>query len=702
MLESLGFPLSWLWSSSSAAPDRKRTKIKKGRAPKAESIALGSVTAEPEDGYYPGLVNVSGTYCFMNSTIQALSSLSYLQPQIDAIHKKADEMDVPTPVIDALQSLFHRLNTPHSSYTTIRPIDMISVLSSQPDGRSNSLFNSREHQDAQELFQLLSECIKNETANVDKEAARDRGLGGLSKTSEANKEFGKSVFDGLTANRRSCVVCGYTEAVMHFAFDNWQLAVPTMASSCFLEECLEEYTRLEVLKDCICRRCSVNATHRRLLQEAETLEEALRASSKPSASKKRRLKDVRKMEMRVKAALDEGRIEEELKDIRMEKVISGVSTKQAMIARPPPVLALHLNRSVHFSHYASKNTIRVFFPEILDLTPFTTSGNLSTVPTSSMSSPSTEPPRSTTPTPASDGNIHARTLYRLSSVVCHYGAHSFGHYICYRRKPRGPWKPPRLIFDPAKAEKASYQPQNDLDETLVDYVWEDPTSSWLRISDDAVSECGIETVLKEGSGAFMLYYERVIISTPEPVSSHPYSTTYGVRVANALNSDETLKPELTMSNGNASVASLISQGGIVVRSGIDMVPNGRIIRSVAARSRSASVANGSKRASSVASSSRISIPQKLEMEGESSYPEMSASAPSLSALKPGPLGLSGSPSSSGPLPSTTPSSLTSETSAAPLSSTSRPSPSTSGPSLSSSVLSHNHQPPLPAVVGLKA
>lgn len=46
---------------------------------------------------------------------------------------------------------------------------------------------------------------------------------------EGRGEIGKSVFDGLTANRRSCVECGYTEAVMHFAFDNWQLAVPRLA-----------------------------------------------------------------------------------------------------------------------------------------------------------------------------------------------------------------------------------------------------------------------------------------------------------------------------------------------------------------------------------------------------------------------------------------------------------------------------------------
>ena len=29
-----------------------------------------SYESASEDGYYPGLVNISGTYCFMNSTVQ--------------------------------------------------------------------------------------------------------------------------------------------------------------------------------------------------------------------------------------------------------------------------------------------------------------------------------------------------------------------------------------------------------------------------------------------------------------------------------------------------------------------------------------------------------------------------------------------------------------------------------------------------------
>lgn len=77
---------------------------------------------------------------------------------------------------------------------------------------------------------------------MEREAARDRGLGGALSDEHRGKMMrgsvsgglargvgSVSVFDGLTANRRSCVECGYTEAVMHFAFDSWQLSVPRLA-----------------------------------------------------------------------------------------------------------------------------------------------------------------------------------------------------------------------------------------------------------------------------------------------------------------------------------------------------------------------------------------------------------------------------------------------------------------------------------------
>lgn len=98
---------------------------------------------------------------------------------------------------------------------------------------------------------MLTETVKTEAAEVAREAGRDLGLGGALSSIPKQPSYGivngsatphrdpelevlsitKSVFDGLTANRRSCVECGYTEAVMHFSFDSWQLALPRVVST---------------------------------------------------------------------------------------------------------------------------------------------------------------------------------------------------------------------------------------------------------------------------------------------------------------------------------------------------------------------------------------------------------------------------------------------------------------------------------------
>lgn len=129
------------------------------------------------------------------------------------------------------------LNTPHRTHQALRPVAVIDALS-QPDPKGNRsrsrLFSSREHQDAQELFQLLSTCVQEEAADVNHESMRDVGLAEFDKPSPADsalKETTKNVFEGLTANRRSCVQCGYTEAVMHFSFDNLTLPVPRAVGS---------------------------------------------------------------------------------------------------------------------------------------------------------------------------------------------------------------------------------------------------------------------------------------------------------------------------------------------------------------------------------------------------------------------------------------------------------------------------------------
>jgi ubiquitin carboxyl-terminal hydrolase 1 len=110
---------------------------------------------------------------------------------------------------------------------------VIKALSDSDSGKRSALFASREHQDAQELFQLLSSVVRDEASNVLQERMRERGLGGFATEASDNSEgdvHSRSVFDGLMAQRRSCVECGYTEAVRHFAFDSVSLTVPPLVS----------------------------------------------------------------------------------------------------------------------------------------------------------------------------------------------------------------------------------------------------------------------------------------------------------------------------------------------------------------------------------------------------------------------------------------------------------------------------------------
>ena len=332
---------------------------------------------------------------------------------------------------------------------------------------------------------------------------------------------------------------------------------------------------------------------------------------------------------------------------------------------------------MHFGQFASKNTIKVHFPEILDLSPYTTSGSLSTVPTSAISTPSPPPPslqtslfhplssfpptsstspstpksnkRSTTPTPdtyrasssllpSSPAPETQRTIYRLTAVVCHYGQHSFGHYVCYRRKPRiGRDKRnlagdiPVLVMpesddeetdeesDRSRCRSASRSKRKRTANTTStngyadpystysrhspqpssSYYWQDHSEilsrsgkGWLRISDDSVVECGIENVMAEGSGAFMLFYERAVwdVSWMNLKEKERGKTLMnGVRGLDhhhmdgkgdfdvddvdldgdgdsfSIGSEETLRPKTKVIDLNGSVGSLVSEVGVGIR-----------------------------------------------------------------------------------------------------------------------------------------
>ena len=155
---------------------------------------------------------------------------------------------------------------------------------------------------------------------------------------------------------------------------------------------------------------------------------------------------------------------------------------------------------------------------------------------------------------------------------------------------------PTTVATTAKSSSASGREESP--STRPRFVWdgEDPSEygpgtgrGWLRISDDSVRECGIENVLAEGTAAFMLYYERVVVDVPGVYPSRKMSgesgcdgrevrvgVEIGIGVRNAdgtdgtdvekagRDSEETLRPRTKTIVMNGSVDTLASEVGVGV------------------------------------------------------------------------------------------------------------------------------------------
>lgn len=434
------------------------------------SVVQGGTSAEP---YYLGLYN-RDVFCFMNSVVQSLGSIALLAHHLDALTAMAERYDVTTPVTDALRELLVVLNTPQKRRGALAPKNLIQVLGtlSQSNGM-RTLLSVRQQQDAQELALLLMDALDQELGKVQAEHGAQwdelhAGLAGLiaPSTKVANRLRSRldqdgvaavNPFRGVSAQRTSCTTCGYTEAVRYFATTDLGLAIPTRHGACTLAQCLHVWSQLEHVA-WICHRCSIRTTLAReraevqLWQTPASPDGKRRARSTKLAAAQDR---VRRLTLALTHKWDEAEVEEQqlFAGIQMIREPNEANTKQVMLAKPPPVLVLHLNRSSYtMGGYPTKNNTRVVFPLVLDVTPYTTGAVLSTNPTHPLSHA----------TATASAN-----MYRLCAVVVHYGGHQSGHYVSYRRRPH----------------------------------------SWTRISDDRVENCTEDDVLAQNP--YLLFYEQI-------------------------------------------------------------------------------------------------------------------------------------------------------------------------------------------------
>ncbi|KAI9480060.1 hypothetical protein BX667DRAFT_485571 [Coemansia mojavensis] len=487
-----------------------------------------------------GLVN-TGNSCFFNSVLQALASAEYLQNYLSNILERMDEINdafdsniVSMPLTEALWETLTDLNAVVSRDSAFQPFAVMAALGSRQ-------LNDREQQDAQEAFQLISTALSDERqlfsdlqipsplnsellsilSETDARKAHilavPRGLEcagskGLSRVKALMKlatlaglptegqslTFGRrpilqNPFTGLKASRLSCVNCGYTEAVRHFAFDNVSLSLP-LAATCTLDQVLRRYVSMEKLYDCPCRKCTLSQTLRELIQEI----------NEGAAQNSTRCGSLRADANSVASAL-RSNVQRPLPGITLRAPPNPLSTKQEVFAKLPPCLCLHLSRSTFTPDgYTVKNPCHVRFPEYLDFSPYTTTGNLRVEPEASMIDQAIDDSktrlagstlagagraggylnrrmRDALEALGADANVH--NCYRLQAVVVHIGSHSYGHFITYRRKPRPPMR--------SGVNTPRYR----------------SGSAWYLISDEDVQAVTLAEVLN--ANPYLLIYERI-------------------------------------------------------------------------------------------------------------------------------------------------------------------------------------------------
>ncbi|KAL8712126.1 MAG: hypothetical protein Q9220_003560 [cf. Caloplaca sp. 1 TL-2023] len=539
--------------------------------------AAGALLPSKSKTSPPGLGNWDNS-CYQNSVIQGLTSLPSFAAFLNRSALAHPSRSTKAALKDIMEKLKDQANLGTMFWT---PAQLKSMSSWQ-------------QQDAQEYFSKLMDEMDKETAQQGMEDTSPVGLAAIQTSSPSHTDpsttnpteaqgpipllpkdntnlsrlpseihtiIAHNPLEGQIAQRVGCLKCGYVEGLSLTPFNCLTLSLGKHWLY-DIRSCLDDYTTLEPINGVDCAKCTLlnSQTHleklrHRLNRQAGQQDAQPTGTTPTSATGSLQLEVEARLQI-IKGALESEDFSENtvLKkcDIPAKNKVSSTKTRQAVIARAPRSLAIHINRSVfdERSGTLSKNYADVRFPLLFSLRPWCLGAASSRSPSSQATIDdddddssddtaeeehwNTNPSESMLPEyseniggPADDSHI-----YELRAALTHYGRHENGHYICYRRHG-------------IKAEKIDATAASDDD---------DDDRPWWRFSDEDVSPVSEEDVLAQGD-VFMLFYEKVerSLPPPPPASSEEDST---------MSSEQTV-PDLAAAEADSSGTNDTDEAGVI-------------------------------------------------------------------------------------------------------------------------------------------
>ncbi|KAI9860721.1 MAG: hypothetical protein M1813_005644 [Trichoglossum hirsutum] len=511
---------------------------------------FSTVVKDNHEGAPPGLGNWDNS-CYQNSVIQALASLRPLTDYLTAALSDPN-INWKTPksknmTMRALLGIIKKLNDPSSEGRRFwTPAELKSMRSWQQQDAQEYLSKVLDEIDGELLRAVKGSNLDHGLKSHDMSGQRlGNSLPSLCRIEQGEADQGKAASDksklssisshsvfmardsavsplslipprnpveGLVAQRVGCLRCGFSEGLSLIPFNC--VTVPLGSDWIYdLRDCLDEYTSLEMIEGVECANCTLlksKAQLEQLLDRLPTPETSsdgsetcteeqppkeIPTSPRPSLPDQVRDSALSRLEAITSALEEEDFSESTLRNackIPPRNRVTTTKTRQAVIARAPKCLIVHINRSVfdEFSGIQRKNYAKVQFQQNLEFgywclgQRIAEGGNEEPIEEWEM-----EPGKSMLQSSVSSVLSEMGPLYELRSVITHFGRHENGHYVCYRK----------LTYPPLTPKES--------EDLSKEGVVARPIERWWRISDDDVVPVSEEYVLEQG-GAFMLFYEQ--------------------------------------------------------------------------------------------------------------------------------------------------------------------------------------------------